>query len=236
MAACCPSHVQYGIDNINEEVRQWLLGEAPLPQEILGGTGPLWTRALSDLELEPVGERVENYCELVQEVLAALDEDPRRGVVVLRTTGSPDPWGFIVSRIEDFSRAPTSTLLERQRLAVLGQLQAEVRTPLGLARRLATAAPNGAEQAGLGQRLGLSALTDANAMAGQAQRAKRRFSASSGLQLKGPPKQPKRGRPRRNKPNGGPVRGKPVGKPMGKPVGKSIDKRVGKPASQGSQP
>ena len=72
-----PWHVEYGIDNINSDVRQWLLGKAPMPYDLVASStdGPLWTRVLSDTEFEPRGDRVRNYCEIVSEVLTALDVD-----------------------------------------------------------------------------------------------------------------------------------------------------------------
>jgi len=72
-----PWHVEYGIDNINEDVRRWMLGETLEPYEIVSSStdGPLWTRALSDDTSVPAGDRLENYCEVIDEVLEMLDVD-----------------------------------------------------------------------------------------------------------------------------------------------------------------
>lgn len=45
-----PRWARYGIDKINEEVRQWLLGRAPEPVSVQGvddGDSPVWTRQFS---------------------------------------------------------------------------------------------------------------------------------------------------------------------------------------------
>lgn len=43
-----PGHLEYGIDRINTEVRQWLLGEGDPPPFIHKGESPTWSRTYSD--------------------------------------------------------------------------------------------------------------------------------------------------------------------------------------------
>lgn len=61
-------HVTYGIDRINDGVREWLAGRIPEPPAIaVADDGPLWTRAYSDGSLGP------QACATVSEVLAKLE-------------------------------------------------------------------------------------------------------------------------------------------------------------------
>lgn len=43
-----PSHLDYGIDRLNNEVRDWLLGEGEAPEFIHTSESPTWTRDYSD--------------------------------------------------------------------------------------------------------------------------------------------------------------------------------------------
>lgn len=42
-----PEHLDRGLDNMNEEIRAWLQGEAPQPEWIRGDRSPVWTRLYS---------------------------------------------------------------------------------------------------------------------------------------------------------------------------------------------
>lgn len=42
-----PSHVEYGLDKINTQVRRWMLGAGSMPQIVRGQTSPLWVRIFS---------------------------------------------------------------------------------------------------------------------------------------------------------------------------------------------
>ena len=60
-----PLHVDYGLDRLNDEVRDWLLGRGEPPAFIHTGESPTWTRSYSDevdaddcLQLEEVLERL----------------------------------------------------------------------------------------------------------------------------------------------------------------------------------
>jgi hypothetical protein len=63
-----PGHVSYGIENINREVAAWMRGEAPQPDALISGDGPLWIRDYSD---ETGGAQ----CRTLGAVLEALDAD-----------------------------------------------------------------------------------------------------------------------------------------------------------------
>lgn len=43
-----PSHVEYGIDRLNDEVSRWMRGEADAPVAIQNDEAPIWTRVYSD--------------------------------------------------------------------------------------------------------------------------------------------------------------------------------------------
>jgi hypothetical protein len=60
-----PEHIDYGLDRINEETKQWLRGEGPYPQVLSGRESPVWTRRYSD-------EVDESDCELIADVLERL--------------------------------------------------------------------------------------------------------------------------------------------------------------------
>ena len=61
-----PKHVKYGIDRINDEVREWLLGQRPeCPGIVSAEDGPVWTRLYS---AAPGKEE----CATLREVLAAM--------------------------------------------------------------------------------------------------------------------------------------------------------------------
>ena len=61
-----PDHVDYGIERINEEVQEWLRGDAACPEGIHERTSPTWTRSYSD-------EVDADDCEMLQDVLETLD-------------------------------------------------------------------------------------------------------------------------------------------------------------------
>jgi hypothetical protein len=42
-----PKHVDYGLDRINRELSRWMKGESPVPNQIVGEGGPLWSRRYS---------------------------------------------------------------------------------------------------------------------------------------------------------------------------------------------
>jgi len=60
-----PMHIDYGIERLNDEVRDWLLGKGEPPAFIHTGKSPTWTRAYSD-EVE------EDDCAQLAEVLERL--------------------------------------------------------------------------------------------------------------------------------------------------------------------
>lgn len=69
-----PSHVDYGLEAINQDVRAWMRGERAAPAIIDGG-GPLWVRNYSDLTgLDD--------CDMLREVLVAI---PAKRMVVAHT-------------------------------------------------------------------------------------------------------------------------------------------------------
>ena len=60
-----PEHVEYGLENINMEVRAWLNGEDEEPDVIGGDNSPVWSRHYSD-------DPDEEDCALLAETLDAL--------------------------------------------------------------------------------------------------------------------------------------------------------------------
>lgn len=70
------SHVEYGIDTINEEVAAWMRGQAEEPDYIDSSDAPVWTREYSDDPDEGSGDdSEEGTCDQLQEVLDALGAD-----------------------------------------------------------------------------------------------------------------------------------------------------------------
>ena len=43
-----PEHAAYGLHTINQETREWMLGNAPRPSVLSGATSPVWSRHYSD--------------------------------------------------------------------------------------------------------------------------------------------------------------------------------------------
>ena len=61
-----PAHTGWGLENINEDVTTWMLGEGDEPSDIIDGDGPLWAREYSD---SPTQEA----CDGLDAVFADLD-------------------------------------------------------------------------------------------------------------------------------------------------------------------
>lgn len=57
-----PGHLQIGLEKLNHDIRLWLAGEGPEPENIHNSQSPTWTRIYSD-EVIPQG------CEILNEVL-----------------------------------------------------------------------------------------------------------------------------------------------------------------------
>lgn len=70
-----PQHVQYGLDDINRDVRDWMLHGGEIPAVITGDDSPVWTRRYSDTELPA-------ECALLEQVL---DRTGARRMVVAHT-------------------------------------------------------------------------------------------------------------------------------------------------------
>lgn len=70
-----------------------------------------------------------------------LDVDPRRATLILLATGVEDPTELVRTRLARLGSGEETRLLERQRQVVLRDWTLSLRTPLPLARRLATSAP-----------------------------------------------------------------------------------------------
>jgi len=60
-----PANVELGLDQMNAQIRRWLLGEVPQPEWIRGDDSPVWTRLYSD---EPTPEA----CDTLASVLGRL--------------------------------------------------------------------------------------------------------------------------------------------------------------------
>ena len=63
-----PSHLRYGLDQINAEIATWMRGEAPLPGKLQGDQTPFWIR---DYGEENVGDAACAKLDLVLGVLKA---------------------------------------------------------------------------------------------------------------------------------------------------------------------
>jgi len=60
-----PEHVAYGVDRINREVSEWMLGRAYEPLEVIGSGGPMWLRTYAY-------EVSQKDCEMLEGVLESL--------------------------------------------------------------------------------------------------------------------------------------------------------------------
>ena len=72
----------------------------------------------------------------------SIDEDPRRGILVLKAGGVEDPVAFVAARLERL-RTTDLSVLTTQREQAREDLAVRLHTPLALARRLAAVAPVG---------------------------------------------------------------------------------------------
>ena len=70
-----------------------------------------------------------------------LDVDPRRATLILLATGVEDPTALVQTRLDRLQGGEEVRLLERQRQVVSRDWTLSLRTPLPMARRLATSAP-----------------------------------------------------------------------------------------------
>ncbi|MGB0591506.1 MAG: metallophosphoesterase [Myxococcota bacterium] len=61
-----PEHAAYGLDAINQETREWMLGNAPRPSVLSGDASPVWSRHYSDAPDDA-------DCALLTETLTALN-------------------------------------------------------------------------------------------------------------------------------------------------------------------
>jgi hypothetical protein len=127
-------------------------GIGPSPADQLRAT--VWCKAINrQARTDPEPNRARLRCHL--------DEDPRRGALVLRASGVDDPLAFVtarLARIEDGTDAP---LVDRERAVVLDRERFDLRTPLPLARRLAQSAaesPRGVTQRAVDDLTGVAAL------------------------------------------------------------------------------
>lgn len=59
-------HVRYGVTRINHELRQWMLGKAPVPEALTSERSPLWIR---DFGLDPLAP---DACRDLENMLSAL--------------------------------------------------------------------------------------------------------------------------------------------------------------------
>ncbi|HWB75970.1 MAG TPA: hypothetical protein VG755_13470 [Nannocystaceae bacterium] len=147
-------------------------GSSPRAFEIRGGHGQLvwpiaadpaaqaWARALCSAlnhQKRDVGEsnRARLRC--------AIEDDPRRGLMIMRPSGVDDPVALVRARLARL-RESDAALLSTWRENVAEQLAFELRTPLALARHLARTRvdlPVGAHNArALAELLGATALAE----------------------------------------------------------------------------
>ena len=70
-----PEHVAYGLDNINEETRAWMRGEAPFPSILNNQDAPTWSRHYSN-------DTDEADCALLSQVL---EQTGAKRIVVAHT-------------------------------------------------------------------------------------------------------------------------------------------------------
>jgi len=67
-AGVLPSHVDIGLEEMNESVRTWLLGEGPQPEWVRGESSPVWNRTYS-------GDPTVESCDTLEMVLDRLGLD-----------------------------------------------------------------------------------------------------------------------------------------------------------------
>ena len=120
------------------------------------GWAKVWCRALNRqrrADTDPPRSRVR----------CKLDEDPRRGLMIVRAIGTDEPWALVDSRLQRL-RASDAKLLDRERARVLADLRVQLRTPLQLARALAMAPPGAPEDARVSKSIdeltGVASLSD----------------------------------------------------------------------------
>ncbi len=97
-----------------------------------------------------------------------LEADPRRGVLLLRPVGTPDPWALVTARLARLGPGGSDAgLLQEQAKVVAQALQLAMRTPQGLAQQLtrtavttAPAVAGNPQVAVLEDLTGLAALAD----------------------------------------------------------------------------
>ncbi|MCP4922795.1 MAG: calcineurin [bacterium] len=53
-----PTYADYGLENLNQEVREWLLGKTPKPTFLNDSEGPIWTRKYSRIPTPAAAEEL----------------------------------------------------------------------------------------------------------------------------------------------------------------------------------
>lgn len=100
---------------------------APTSEALLEAT--VWCKAVNrQRKVEGDGARARVRC--------SLDLDPRRGTLVLRSSGGTDPEALVGRRLARLEDGTDDALIDRQRQIVLANDRIALRTPLALARRL----------------------------------------------------------------------------------------------------
>lgn len=135
------------------ELFVWPIG--PSPTDLARAT--VWCKALNRQKRgdgEPARARVRCH----------LDEDPRRGALVVRATGVDDPEALLRARVQRIFDGSDDALVDRQREVVLDGDRYGLRAPLPLARRLACSDARGPGGAAVAER-SLDALTGLDALA-----------------------------------------------------------------------
>jgi hypothetical protein len=110
-----PHHVEYGIDELNEGVSDWMRGEGEMPTVMAGEDAPVWTRAYSGSNPD---------CELLDETLEALDAQrmvvghtvQKRGIT---SACDEKVWRIDVGMSEHYGGEPAALEIEGETVTVL---------------------------------------------------------------------------------------------------------------------
>ena len=88
-----PAHVTYGLEKINAETRDWMLGSGPEPAVLSGSDSPVWSRHYSD---SPDAQD----CLLLFETLEALGAKRMVVAHTVQSAGITDACGGKVWRVD----------------------------------------------------------------------------------------------------------------------------------------
>jgi hypothetical protein len=121
-----PAHVEYGIDKINEETRQWLLGKSEKPNVMVGPDSPIWDRTYSNEPTEEAPETLRVTLELLGVKRMVIGHTVQEGGI--RALCDGDAWCIDVGMASHYGGPIEVLEIVGDRVTVLRE--AEVLTPL----------------------------------------------------------------------------------------------------------